>query len=47
MSVARVAIWDSEAALEGAERAVGERPVSDQRGIRASRVERWAVEAAF
>jgi heme-degrading monooxygenase HmoA len=29
-----VTLWDSEAALEAGERAVRERPVSDQRGIR-------------
>jgi heme-degrading monooxygenase HmoA len=42
-----VTLWESEAALEGAERAVQERPVSDQRGIRPSRVERWVVDARF
>ena len=40
-------LWESEDALEAAEVAVGERPVSDQRGIRPSRVERWIVEASF
>ena len=40
-------VWDSERSLEAAERAVDERPVGDQRGIRPSRVERWTVEATF
>jgi heme-degrading monooxygenase HmoA len=38
-------VWESEEALEAGEQAVRERPVSDQRGIRPSRVERWIVEA--
>ena len=42
-----VTVWESERALEAAERAVRDRPVSDQRGIRPSRVERWIVEASF
>ena len=40
-------LWDSESALEAGERAVRERPVSDQRGIRPSRVERWVVDQSF
>lgn len=40
-------VWDSERSLEAAERAVAERPVGDQRGIRPTRVERWIVEASF
>jgi heme-degrading monooxygenase HmoA len=40
-------VWESEAALEAAERAVRERPESDQRGISPSRVERWVVDSAF
>ena len=40
-----VTVWESEHAL--AEQAVGDRPVSDQRGIRPSRVERWLVDASF
>jgi heme-degrading monooxygenase HmoA len=42
-----VTVWESEQALDGAEQAVGDRPVSDQRGIRPSRVERWLVDASF
>jgi heme-degrading monooxygenase HmoA len=42
-----VTVWESEQALEAAEQAVRERPVSDQRGIRPSRVERWIVDASF
>jgi heme-degrading monooxygenase HmoA len=42
-----VTVWESEEALEAAERAVADRPVSDQRGIRPSRLERWVVDAAF
>jgi heme-degrading monooxygenase HmoA len=40
-------VWESEEALEAAEEAVRTRPVSDQRGIRPSRVERWNVDASF
>jgi heme-degrading monooxygenase HmoA len=42
-----VTVWESEAALAAGERAVRDRPVSDQRGIRPSRVERWAFDARF
>jgi heme-degrading monooxygenase HmoA len=42
-----VTLWESEAALEAGERAVRDRPVSDQRGIRPSRIERWVVDASF
>ena len=42
-----VTVWESEAALEAAEQAVRDRPVSDQRGIRPSRLERWVVVASF
>jgi len=42
-----VTVWESEAALEAGEQAVRERPVSDQRGIRPSRIERWVVDATF
>jgi heme-degrading monooxygenase HmoA len=42
-----VTVWESEALLEAAEQAVRDRPVSDQRGIRPSRLERWDVEASF
>ena len=40
-------IWESEEALEAAERAVAERPAEDRRGISPSRVERWVVDASF
>jgi hypothetical protein len=40
-------VWESEAALEAAEQAVRDRPVSDQRGIRPTRIERWIVDSAF
>jgi len=40
-------LWESEEALEAAERAVAERPAEDRRGIDPSRVERWVVDAAF
>jgi heme-degrading monooxygenase HmoA len=40
-------VWNSDKALEAAERAVADRPTGDQRGIRPSRVERWIVEASF
>jgi hypothetical protein len=42
-----VTVWESEAALEAGERAVRERPVSDQRGIRPSCIERWVVDDSF
>lgn len=42
-----VTLWESETALEAGERAVRNRPVSDQRGIRPTRIERWAVDASF
>jgi heme-degrading monooxygenase HmoA len=42
-----VTIWESEAALEAGERAVRDRPVSDQRGIRPTRIERWVVDDSF
>ena len=42
-----VTVWESEALLEAAEQAVRDRPVSDQRGIRPSRLERWDVDASF
>ena len=41
-----VTVWESEAVLEAAEQAVRDRPVSDQRGIRPSRLERWNVDAS-
>jgi heme-degrading monooxygenase HmoA len=40
-------IWESEDALEAAERAVAERPAQDRRGIDPTRVERWVVDASF
>jgi heme-degrading monooxygenase HmoA len=42
-----VTLWESEEALEAGEHAVRNRPVSDQRGIRPSRIERWIVDASF
>jgi hypothetical protein len=42
-----VTLWGSEAALEASERAVRNRPVSDHRGIRPSRTERWVIDARF
>jgi heme-degrading monooxygenase HmoA len=42
-----VTVWESEAAMEAGEAAVGNRPLEDQRGIRPSRIERWVVDAAF
>jgi heme-degrading monooxygenase HmoA len=42
-----ISLWKSEAALEAGEQAVRERPVSDQRGISPSRVERWLVDRSF
>jgi len=42
-----VTLWESEAALEAGERAVRDRPVSDQRGIRPSRIERWMIDTSF
>jgi heme-degrading monooxygenase HmoA len=42
-----VTVWESEAALEAGERAVRNRPVSDQRGIRPSRIERWVIDGSF
>jgi heme-degrading monooxygenase HmoA len=40
-------VWESEEALEAGERAVRERPESDQRGIRPTRIERWVVDDSF
>jgi heme-degrading monooxygenase HmoA len=40
-------VWESDEALEAAERAVRDRPMDEQRGIRPSRVERWIVDASF
>ena len=42
-----VTLWESEDALEAGDHAVRSRPVSDQRGIRPSRIERWTVDASF
>jgi len=42
-----VTLWESEAAIEAGERAVRNRPVSDQRGIRPSRIERWVIDTSF
>jgi heme-degrading monooxygenase HmoA len=42
-----VTLWESEASLDAGETAVRNRPVSDQRGIRPSRVERWEIDASF
>ena len=42
-----VTLWESEAALEAGESAVRNRPVSDQRGIRPSRIERWMIDGSF
>jgi len=42
-----VTLWESEASLEAGERAVRNRPVGDQRGIRPSRIERWVIDASF
>jgi heme-degrading monooxygenase HmoA len=42
-----VTVWESEASLEAGERAVRARPVSDQRGIRPSRIERWGIDSSF
>jgi heme-degrading monooxygenase HmoA len=40
-------LWQSHEALEAGQRAVRDRPVADQRGIRPSRIERWVVEERF
>ena len=42
-----VTLWESDEALEAGERAVRSRPVSDQRGIRPTRIERWTIDASF
>ena len=42
-----VTLWESEEELEAGERAVRNRPVGDQRGIRPTRIERWAIDASF
>jgi heme-degrading monooxygenase HmoA len=42
-----VTLWETEAALEAGQNAVRNRPVSDQRGIRPSRIERWEIDASF
>ena len=42
-----VTLWESEAAIEAGERAVRNRSVSDQRGIRPSRIERWVIDTSF
>jgi heme-degrading monooxygenase HmoA len=40
-------VWETESALEAAERAVAERPASDRRGIRPTSVEKWRVGVDF
>ena len=42
-----VTVWESDEAMINGEEAVRNRPASDQRGIRPSRIERWIVEGAF
>lgn len=42
-----VTVWESDEAMIRGEEAVRNRPASDQRGIRPSRIERWIVEGAF
>ena len=42
-----VSIWESDEAMISGEEAVKNRPSSDQRGIRPSRIERWIVDAEF
>ncbi len=42
-----VSIWESDEAMIRGEEAVKNRPSSDQRGIRPSRIERWIVDAEF
>lgn len=42
-----VTVWESEEAMTAGEEAVRDRPASDQRGIRPSRIERWVVDEAF
>lgn len=42
-----VTIWQSEEAMLRGEEVVRNRPSSDQRGIRPSRVERWIVDSRF
>jgi heme-degrading monooxygenase HmoA len=40
-------LWDGDLELEAGEAAVRNRPLADQRGIRPTRVERWAIDASF
>ncbi len=42
-----VTVWESDETMIRGEEAVRNRPASDQRGIRPSRIERWIVEGAF
>jgi heme-degrading monooxygenase HmoA len=42
-----VTVWESETSLQAGEHAVRNRPLSDQRGIRPSRIERWEIDATF
>jgi hypothetical protein len=42
-----VTVWEADEAMTSGEPAVSNRPASDQRGIRPSRIERWVVDAAF
>lgn len=40
-------IWQSDEAMIKGEEAIKNRPSSDQRGIRPSRIERWIVDTEF
>lgn len=42
-----VSIWQSDEAMISGEEVIKNRPASDQRGIRPSRIERWIVDAEF
>ncbi|MGH2968327.1 MAG: antibiotic biosynthesis monooxygenase [Solirubrobacteraceae bacterium] len=42
-----ITVWESDEAMTAGEETVRNRPASDQRGIRPSRIERWVVDGAF
>ena len=42
-----ITLWESDETMLAGEDAVRNRPASEQRGIRPSRIERWVVDGVF